>query len=232
MQHPAERAQQGGFAEAGHTFQQHVASGQQADQNAIHHRLLTDDDLADFLPKLVERAGGELEPGVRSIHVSILAVKPQDRWKGEAGQRGANIAAGVMASGNSSQSHPERRLTDLRNGLLGLHKTLLDSERARYERDIARIHSSNELLHLVLYDPWFAWLHELSELVVLIDETLDAERPPNGFDADRLIAQARELLTPNESGRGFEKSYFEALQRDPDVVLSHAKTRKLVLSLE
>ncbi len=66
--------------------------------------------------------------------------------------------------------------TDLRNGLLGLHKTLLDSERASYERDIARISSSGELLRLVLYDPWFAWLHELSEFVVLIDETLDASK--------------------------------------------------------
>jgi len=39
------------------------------------------------------------------------------------------------------------------------------------------------------------------------------------------------LLTPNEAGQGFEKRYFEALQRDPDVVLAHGKTRKLVESL-
>jgi hypothetical protein len=83
----------------------------------------------------------------------------------------------------------------------------------------------------VLYDPWFNWLHELSELVVLIDETLDAKEPPDGFTAERLIAQAQELLTPNEAGEGFAKRYFEALQRDPDVVLAHAKTRKLVTSL-
>ncbi len=94
-----------------------------------------------------------------------------------------------------------QRLTELRNGLLGLHKTLLDSERVTYERDIARITSSGELLKLVLYDPWFAWLHELSEFVVLIDETLDAEDPPGGIDAERLIAQAWELLAPNERAR-------------------------------
>ncbi len=101
-----------------------------------------------------------------------------------------------MSSNNSSPDLTKQRLTDLRNGLLGLHKTLLDSERATYERDIARIGSSGELLKLVLYDPWFAWLHELSEFVVLIDETLDAldetldagELP--GIDAERLIAQA------------------------------------------
>jgi hypothetical protein len=136
-----------------------------------------------------------------------------------------------MSSIPSPPEPAHQRLTDLRNGLLSLHKTLLDSERATYERDIERIKSSTDFLKLVLYDPWFNWLHELSELVVLIDETLDAKEPPDGFTAERLIAQAQELLTPNEAGKGFEKRYFEALQRDPDVVLAHAKTRKLVTSL-
>ena len=53
----------------------------------------------------------------------------------------------------------QQRLTGLRNGLLSLHKTLLDSERSIYERDVARITSTSELLQLVLYDPWFALLH-------------------------------------------------------------------------
>ena len=143
-----------------------------------------------------------------------------------------------MPSNNSSPDHTKQRLTDLRNGLLSLHKTLLDSERATYERDIARIGSSGELLKLVLYDPWFAWLHELSEFVVLIDETVDAidetlgtEDPPPGIDADRMIEQAWELLAPNETGTGFAKRYFEALQRDPDVVLAHARMRKVLTSL-
>ncbi len=35
-----------------------------------------------------------------------------------------------MSSNNSSPDLTKQRLTDLRNGLLGLHKTLLDSERA------------------------------------------------------------------------------------------------------
>jgi hypothetical protein len=143
-----------------------------------------------------------------------------------------------MSSNNSSPELTKQRLTDLRNGLLSLHKTLLDSERGTYERDIARIGSSGELLKLVLYDPWFAWLHELSEFVVLIDETvdaldktLDAEAPPPGIEAERLIAQAWELLAPNETGTGFARRYFEALQRDPDVVLAHGRMRKILSSL-
>jgi hypothetical protein len=143
-----------------------------------------------------------------------------------------------MSSNNSSPDLTKQRLTDLRNGLLSLHKTLLDSERGTYERDIARIGSSGELLKLVLYDPWFAWLHELSEFVVLIDETVDAldetpdaDAPPPGIEAERLIAQAWELLAPNETGTGFAKRYFEALQRDPDVVLAHGRMRKILTSL-
>ncbi len=123
-------------------------------------------------------------------------------------------------------------LTTLRNGLLHLHKTLLDSERSVYERDIARVPSPSAFLDLVLHDPWFAWLHELSEFIVLIDETLDAEVGPNGADVTRLLRQARALLIPSETGRGFEKRYFEALQRDPDVVMAHSDMRKLLASLD
>jgi hypothetical protein len=124
------------------------------------------------------------------------------------------------------QTH--QRLTDLRNALLSLHKTLLDSERGVYERDIQKIPTSTDFLKLVLYDPFFNWLHELSELVVIIDETLDAKEPPDDATAERLIAQSQDLLIPNEEGQGFKKGYFEALQRDPDVVIAHAQTRKVI----
>src|SRR5580658_11066195 len=113
-----------------------------------------------------------------------------------------------MSSTNSSLDPVKQRLTELLNGLLRLHKTLLDSERAVYERDIARISSSGELLKLVLYDPWFAWLHELSEFVVLIDETLDDKDGLDGINAERFVSQAWELLAPNETGTGFAKRYF------------------------
>jgi hypothetical protein len=116
------------------------------------------------------------------------------------------------------------RLTDLRNGLLRLHKHLLDSERAAYEKDVARITSTGQYLGLVLNDPWFAWLHDLSQFIVLIDETLDfKEEPATAEDAGRLIARARELVSPSEiaASDGFHRKYFDAMQRDPGVVLAH-----------
>ncbi len=130
-----------------------------------------------------------------------------------------------MADGTSE------KLTSLRNGLLKLHKTLLDSERAVYERDVARITSTGQYLELVLHDPWFAWLHELSQFIVLVDETLDFDDPPTPADAERLITQARNLVTPSENGASFGRSYFEAMQRDPAVVLAHRDMMRVFGSL-
>lgn len=131
----------------------------------------------------------------------------------------------------AAEADTNQRLTDLRDGLLRLHKVLLESERASYDHSIERITSPNQFLGLVLNDPWFAWLHELSQLIVLIDEIQDGEEPPTADQADRLVAQSRALITPSETGRGFERQYFEALQRDPDVVIAHGKTTRLLAAL-
>ncbi len=132
---------------------------------------------------------------------------------------------------NETPDPTRQRLTDLRNGLLKLHKTLLDSEKAVYERDVARITSTGEYLNLVLNDPWFAWLHELSQFIVLVDETLDFEDPATAADADRLIARARDLVAPSENGSAFARSYFEAMQRDPGVVLAHRDMMRVFSAL-
>src|SRR5262245_48250837 len=106
----------------------------------------------------------------------------------------------------------------LRHALLRLHKTLLDLERRDYERARGRISNSYEFLQLVLKDPWFDWLHRLSELIVQIDETLDSrdsEQPATEADATALIERARTLLAPSETGTQFQKNYFLALQQSP-----------------
>jgi hypothetical protein len=119
----------------------------------------------------------------------------------------------------------------LRQGLLRLHKTLLDLERRDYERARGRISNSYEFLQLVLKDPWFDWLHRLSELIVQIDETLDthdSEKPATEADAQALIERAKTLLAPAETGSQFQKNYFLALQQSPDVVLLHSELMRLL----
>lgn len=132
---------------------------------------------------------------------------------------------------NAMADAAQERLKSLRNGLLKLHKALLDSERGAYERDVARINSTGHYLELVLNDPWFAWLHQLSKFIVLVDETLDFDDPPTPADAERLIAEARELVSPSENGTAFARSYFEAMQRDPSVVLAHRDMMQVFAAL-
>jgi catechol 2,3-dioxygenase len=123
------------------------------------------------------------------------------------------------------------RLRDLRGRLLQLHKVLLDDARVSYEMDRGRIASNATLLQLVISDPWFAWLHSLSELVVRIDETAEPDSPATDADAATLIDQVERLLTASETGEGFQRRYYDALQRQPAVVLAHADVRRAIKSM-
>jgi hypothetical protein len=123
-------------------------------------------------------------------------------------------------------------LKELRDGLLHLHSVLLTSERALYERDVERIRSQAHFLELLLNDAAFAWLRELSQLIVLIDESLEADQAPGPIEAERLVARARGLLLPAETGAAFEVRYLAALQRDPDVVVAHSSAMQLLRRLE
>ena len=115
----------------------------------------------------------------------------------------------------------------LRSALLDLHKTLVDSERVEYEKTIGQIRSPNHFLQLLTSDPWFAWLSPLSQLIVSIDEAIDAEEPLTERVFQSLLRQSSLLLVATETGSGFAKHYFEALQRDPAVVMAHARVAKL-----
>jgi hypothetical protein len=122
-------------------------------------------------------------------------------------------------------------LKELRHGLLRLHKLLLDLERRDYERSRGRINNSYEFLQLALKDPWFDWLHRLSELIVQMDESLDTrdpETPLTEDDAQALVERAKALLAPSETGTQFQKNYFLALQQSPDVVLLHSEVMRLL----
>jgi len=134
--------------------------------------------------------------------------------------------------GNERASELTRdALKELRHGLLRLHKLLLELERRDYERARGRIGNSYEFLQLVLKDPWFDWLHRLSELIVQIDESLDTrdtEHPKTDEDAKALMERAKTLLAPAETGTQFQKNYFLALQQSPDVVLLHSEVMRLL----
>lgn len=122
----------------------------------------------------------------------------------------------------------KERLQPVRNAVLHLHKTLVDSERVTYEQTIGTIPTPNHFLQLLTRDPWFAWLQPLSQLIVAMDEALDEKEPLTAVAVDALVQQTKQLLVASETGEGFSKHYFDALQRDPDVVFAHAEVAKLL----
>lgn len=138
-------------------------------------------------------------------------------------------AGGASASPYTLMAEQNRvRLRELRGRLLHLHKVLLDDTRVTYEMDRGRINSNATFLQLVIGDPWFAWLHALSELIVRMDQTAEPDSPATDADAAALVDQVEQLLTASESGDGFQHRYYEALQRQPAVVLAHADVRRTV----
>jgi catechol 2,3-dioxygenase len=120
------------------------------------------------------------------------------------------------------------RLGDLRTRLLALHKALLDDAKVAYELDRGSIPSSGALLQLVIGDPWFAWLQQLSGLIVRIDEVTGTEAKATEADAKALFEQVDRLLIPSETGAEFARRYFEALQRQPAVVLAHGDVKRVL----
>jgi len=118
------------------------------------------------------------------------------------------------------------KLVALRIALLRLHKSLLEMERRFYERQHGKV-NAGELFRLVVDDPQFSWLHNISEFVVRIDETLTGEAPVAPADAAVAFDLARKMFVPTESGDTFQKMYFQAIQNDPAVVMEHAELARL-----
>jgi catechol 2,3-dioxygenase-like lactoylglutathione lyase family enzyme len=143
----------------------------------------------------------------------------------------------AVAAGSTSPVPPgaqaltgltRERLREMRVRLLNLHKVLLDDARAAYELDRGLVRSNVSLLQLVINDPWFAWLHPLSELVVRIDEVLQPDAPATEADAGVLLEQVAALLTPASTSGRFAERYYEALQRQPAVIMAHAEVRRIL----
>src|SRR5208337_1743131 len=128
--------------------------------------------------------------------------------------------------GDSRDTPARQKLVALRQALLRLHKSLLEMERRSYQKQHGAV-SAGELFRLVVDDPQFSWLHNISEFVVRIDEALSSDQGVTNTDSHVAISLARKIFAPSESGDGFQKKYFDAIQKDPSVVIEHAELARL-----
>ncbi|HXE64590.1 MAG TPA: hypothetical protein VN519_13690 [Bryobacteraceae bacterium] len=119
-------------------------------------------------------------------------------------------------------------LTELRNLLLAQHKLLLDRERGSYEKTNGPIGGPGAFLSLVMGNPHFAWLKQISTLVVEIDEALAQRSTAGQVEAEALVTQARDIMRPREHGTDFQQRYHEAIQESPDIVILQCKIEQLL----
>jgi hypothetical protein len=124
--------------------------------------------------------------------------------------------------GDARDTPARQKLVALRQDLLRIHKSLLEMERRTYEKAHGKV-TAGELFRLVVDDPQFSWLHNISEFVVRIDEALANDEGVTDTDAHVCIALARKIFAPSETGDAFQKKYFDAIQNDPAVVMEHAE---------
>jgi hypothetical protein len=124
--------------------------------------------------------------------------------------------------------NPESRelLRQVRELLLEQHKLLLDRERDAYEKANGPIGGPSAWLKLVLEDAHFAWLKDVSSLIVEIDEALSRRSTADQPVADAITERVRELMRPREHGSDFQVRYYNALQASPDVVVLHSRIEK------
>jgi hypothetical protein len=112
----------------------------------------------------------------------------------------------------------EAYIAELRGGLLDLHKSLMDAQRVRYEREHGRVRTPNEFLGLVLEHPAFAWLRSLSALIAQLDEDLEG-----------IIATLRSLIATNGPPT-FSGSYWDIVNDVPEVLVNHVKLSRTLQS--
>lgn len=124
-------------------------------------------------------------------------------------------------------THTPEQLKALRNRLLQLHKTLLDSDRASYERAYGPVSSSGEWLQLVLGHEHFAWLRPFSGLIVRIDEWLAGDERPD-LELAAVVKEADRLTSISGSTDERALRYRKSIDRSADAAVAHASVRDIL----
>jgi len=119
------------------------------------------------------------------------------------------------------------KLRYARNLLLTLHKSLIDFERAGYEKVHGKL-NAGQFLNVLLEDENFAWLRKFSMLIVEIDEMFDLK---DGISDEMVSSNLRkigELVGMQDEDEFFRAKYRNALQADPEIAGTQAQLQGLL----
>src|SRR5437764_11604781 len=131
-------------------------------------------------------------------------------------------------AGPVKESAHKPALLEAATALREVHKVLVRAVRFAYEREVGPVGGPGYLLRLLTEDPYFAWLHPMSELIVDLDALLAQELLPPGT----VAAVRMEIDRLTQAGDSpFWLKYAPLLQSDPGVVMAHGHLRQAMHAL-
>lgn len=121
-------------------------------------------------------------------------------------------------------------LKNVRKPLLTLHKSILDHERAAYEKAVGPV-TPAAFLQQLISGADFRWIAPLSTAIASIDELLEDEK---ATAEDRIAgAQAVAALFDSEApGNDFRQRYLTLLQESPSILHEHGRVIQTLRSVE
>ena len=119
-----------------------------------------------------------------------------------------------------NEQHAIQFLKDVRRPLLTLHKSILDHERAAYEKTVGPVTPAAFLQELI-GGTNFRWIAPLSTAITSIDELLEATE----ITAQEKVAGAQAIaaLFAPDAQETFRQRYVTLLQESPTVLHEHSK---------
>src|SRR5215470_16140408 len=128
----------------------------------------------------------------------------------------------------TAESGHKPTLLEVASALREVHRALVQATRAGYEREVGPAGGPGQMLRLLTEDPYFAWLHPMSELIVDLDALLAQELLPPGTVA--AVKMEIDRLT-QAGGSPFWDKYAPLLQSEPPVVMAHGRLRRAINAL-
>jgi hypothetical protein len=117
-----------------------------------------------------------------------------------------------------------------RNILLTLHKSLIDFERAGFEKVNGPM-NAGLFLNTLLENENFGWLRKFSMLIVEIDEMFDLKDGATNEMIQANLTKIRDLVSMSEADERFRAKYQFALQNSAEAAGSQGQLQAL-LSVE
>jgi hypothetical protein len=121
-------------------------------------------------------------------------------------------------------------LTEVRKPLLTLHKTILDHERAAYEKEFGPV-TPAAFLQVLINGSGFRWITPLSTVIANVDETLDDK---DATDVERIAAAGAvtALFSAEAPDNAFLPRYLPLLQVNPAILHEHGRVAQLLRTVQ